>query len=183
MLEVANVAISERPFGTVAGVQLVAVFQSPLGGVRFQVALPANNGSGTKDSARKPVAVREEKLRASDLIRKKRAGFLSCELATANAKKLRGRYLFSDWHYHRGLAASSGDFEERNNRFTFRNLEDNAFSRKDSIGSCGASSAVFTHPSPGRLENGPCRCASARRHRRPEREDTFQSLDAHYSGR
>ncbi len=40
-LEAANVAMSSWPFGMVAGVQLAAVFQSPLVGLRFQVALPA----------------------------------------------------------------------------------------------------------------------------------------------
>ena len=41
VLETENCAVSAAPLGTVAGVQLVAVFQSPLGGLRFQVALPA----------------------------------------------------------------------------------------------------------------------------------------------
>jgi hypothetical protein len=41
ILEVANVAVSAEPLGTVAGVQLLAVFQSILAGVAFQVALPA----------------------------------------------------------------------------------------------------------------------------------------------
>ena len=36
-----NDVMSLGPFGTVAGFQLVAVFQSPLAGLRFQVALPA----------------------------------------------------------------------------------------------------------------------------------------------
>ena len=40
--EVASVAVSAGPFGTIAGVQFAAVFQSPLVGFRFQVALPAN---------------------------------------------------------------------------------------------------------------------------------------------
>jgi ABC-type uncharacterized transport system YnjBCD ATPase subunit len=40
-LELPNVATSADPFGTVAGVQLPAVFQSVLVGSRFQVALPA----------------------------------------------------------------------------------------------------------------------------------------------
>ena len=40
-LEKANVAISAGPFGTVFGVQLVAVFQSSLVGLALQVALPA----------------------------------------------------------------------------------------------------------------------------------------------
>ena len=39
--EEANVAVSEGPFGTVAGVQLAAVVQSPLVGLRFHMALSA----------------------------------------------------------------------------------------------------------------------------------------------
>jgi hypothetical protein len=42
VLEVAKVAMSLGPFGTVAGVQFAAVFQSPVLGLTFQVALPAN---------------------------------------------------------------------------------------------------------------------------------------------
>src|SRR5437660_8636407 len=41
ILEISNVAVSEGPLGTVAGVQLAAVFQSLLIGFRFQVALSA----------------------------------------------------------------------------------------------------------------------------------------------
>jgi hypothetical protein len=40
MLLLAKVAISAAPLGTVAGVQFAAVFQSPVAGARFQVALP-----------------------------------------------------------------------------------------------------------------------------------------------
>ena len=40
-----NVATSVSLFGTVPGVQFSAVFQSPLVGLRFQVALPANESS------------------------------------------------------------------------------------------------------------------------------------------
>ena len=40
VLENANVAMSYRPLGTVAGVQLLAVFQSPEPGLAFHVALP-----------------------------------------------------------------------------------------------------------------------------------------------
>jgi hypothetical protein len=47
-----NVAVSEGPFGTVAGVQLAAVFQSPFVGLRFQVALPANEWAATKHEKR-----------------------------------------------------------------------------------------------------------------------------------
>jgi hypothetical protein len=41
IFEASNVAVSSGPLGTVLGVQLAAVFQSPLVGLRFQVALPA----------------------------------------------------------------------------------------------------------------------------------------------
>ena len=41
IFELSKVAVSVGPFGTVAGVQLAAMFQSPLVGFRFQVALPA----------------------------------------------------------------------------------------------------------------------------------------------
>ena len=41
MLETPKVAVSLGPSGTLFGVQLRAVFQSPLVGLRFQVALPA----------------------------------------------------------------------------------------------------------------------------------------------
>ena len=40
-LEASKVATSDRPFGTVAGVQFAGVFQSPLDGLRFHVALSA----------------------------------------------------------------------------------------------------------------------------------------------
>jgi hypothetical protein len=39
--EEAKVAVSVDPLGTVAGVQLAAVFESPLLGCRFHIALPA----------------------------------------------------------------------------------------------------------------------------------------------
>src|SRR5437868_12825311 len=41
LFEVAQVATSLGPLGTALGTQLVAVFQSPEVGLRFQVALPA----------------------------------------------------------------------------------------------------------------------------------------------
>src|SRR5580765_3925471 len=41
LLELPKLAISEALFGTVAGVQLLAVFQSALAGCALQVALPA----------------------------------------------------------------------------------------------------------------------------------------------
>jgi hypothetical protein len=44
VFEASNVPLSEGPLGTVAGVQLAGVFQSPLVGLRFQVALPAELG-------------------------------------------------------------------------------------------------------------------------------------------
>ena len=42
-------ATSPGPFGTVAGVQLAAVFQSPLLGLALQVALPANEWAALKN--------------------------------------------------------------------------------------------------------------------------------------
>jgi hypothetical protein len=39
-LDPANVAVSEGPLGIFRGVQLPAVFQSPLAGLAFHVALP-----------------------------------------------------------------------------------------------------------------------------------------------
>ena len=41
VLETSNVAVSAGELGTVAGVQLAAVFHLPLPGFRFHVALPA----------------------------------------------------------------------------------------------------------------------------------------------
>ncbi len=41
VFETSKVAISDGPFGTVAGVQLAAVLQALVAGFRFQVALPA----------------------------------------------------------------------------------------------------------------------------------------------
>ena len=41
ILEVSKVAVSAKPFGTVAGVQLVVLFHLLFGGDAFQVALPA----------------------------------------------------------------------------------------------------------------------------------------------
>jgi hypothetical protein len=40
IVEMLKVAVSKGPLGTVAGVQLAAVFQSPLTGFALQVALP-----------------------------------------------------------------------------------------------------------------------------------------------
>ena len=56
VFEEAKVALSAGPLGTVFGVQLRAVFQSPLVGLRFQVALPAEAAAATrkdKDTSRK----------------------------------------------------------------------------------------------------------------------------------
>src|ERR1700736_458284 len=44
--EVKNVAMSAAPLGTVAGVQLPAVFQSPVAGAGSHMALPAKAGEG-----------------------------------------------------------------------------------------------------------------------------------------
>jgi len=44
-LDSSNVPVSLGPLGTVAGVQLAAVFQSLVTGLRFQVALPAKTVS------------------------------------------------------------------------------------------------------------------------------------------
>ena len=41
VLEDANVAVSDGLLGTVRGIQLFAVFQSPVAGLAFHVALPA----------------------------------------------------------------------------------------------------------------------------------------------
>ena len=41
IVETSKVAMSPGPFGTVLGVQFAAVYQSPLVGLRFQVALSA----------------------------------------------------------------------------------------------------------------------------------------------
>src|ERR1051326_7365606 len=48
VLETPKVATSFGPFGTVAGVQFAAVFQSPLTGLLLQVALPAKQWPAIK---------------------------------------------------------------------------------------------------------------------------------------
>ena len=56
VLEASSVPVSKGPLGTVAGVQLAAVFQSPLVGSRSQVALPAGafwKGAEVNNAARK----------------------------------------------------------------------------------------------------------------------------------
>jgi len=50
VFETANVAVSADPSGTVAGVQFVAVFQSPEVGLRSQVASPAKVVLGPESS-------------------------------------------------------------------------------------------------------------------------------------
>ena len=49
VLEAPKVAISERPFGTVAGIQLAAVFQSPLVGLRVQGGTAGLGGAVGKE--------------------------------------------------------------------------------------------------------------------------------------
>ena len=49
--EVAKIAVSPWALGTVAGVQLPAVFQSPSPGISFHVALPAKTGAATPSSS------------------------------------------------------------------------------------------------------------------------------------
>lgn len=48
VLERSKLAVSFGPLGTVAGFQLLAVFQSPLVGMRFQVALPPKDVTDAK---------------------------------------------------------------------------------------------------------------------------------------
>jgi len=50
MFERPNVAVSADPFGTVAGVQFAAVFQSPESGLRSHVALPARVALGDENN-------------------------------------------------------------------------------------------------------------------------------------
>ena len=70
-LEASKVATSDRPFGTVAGVQFAAVFQSPLVGLKFQVALSATKGTGLSNRPISPANLRADSSRANDFIRKK----------------------------------------------------------------------------------------------------------------
>src|SRR6266446_6797011 len=51
-LETPKVAMSSVPLGTVLGIQLVAVFQSPVVGSRSQVASPARTVKGDPAKAR-----------------------------------------------------------------------------------------------------------------------------------
>src|SRR5437016_5433000 len=67
VFEVPKVAISLMELGTVVGVQLVAVFQSLVAGLEFQVALPASamprpsKRSGSRP--RKPARRRKRRMR------------------------------------------------------------------------------------------------------------------------
>jgi len=63
VLERANVAVSAEPFGTVAGVQFVAVFQSPDPGLRSHVALPAKVLPAAESSKNMAVARKVEYVR------------------------------------------------------------------------------------------------------------------------
>src|SRR5438094_5194657 len=62
-LLVPNVATSPGPFGTVLGIQLVAVFQSPVAGFRAQVALSARATSGAR---RMPNRIRNRSSRGEE---------------------------------------------------------------------------------------------------------------------
>jgi len=53
IFETSKVAVSSGPFGTVFGVQLVAMFQSPVTGFKPQVALPARAETMTEKGIRK----------------------------------------------------------------------------------------------------------------------------------
>ena len=63
VLERAKVAVSADPFGTVMGVQFVAVFQSPEPGLRSQVALPAKILPAAESSKNMAVARKLEYVR------------------------------------------------------------------------------------------------------------------------
>jgi hypothetical protein len=52
VLETPNVAVSFGPSGIVAGAQLALLLQSPLVGLRFQVALPAKEWAAIKHEER-----------------------------------------------------------------------------------------------------------------------------------
>jgi hypothetical protein len=80
MLDAPNVAVSLGPFGTVAGVQLVAVLQSPLVGFRFQVALPAKEwpaiNSENKQTTGKSLFIPQSQQKAAAISRQ----YEECEL-------------------------------------------------------------------------------------------------------
>jgi hypothetical protein len=65
-LEDANVAVSAGPLGTVVGVQLVAVNQSPVAGLAFQVALPAKLLLAVESRSVKMAAAEGRKARARE---------------------------------------------------------------------------------------------------------------------
>src|SRR5437773_12025904 len=56
LVETSKVAMSPGPFGTVLGVQFAAVCQSPLVGLRFQVALPASRASSAPSESVRTMA-------------------------------------------------------------------------------------------------------------------------------
>lgn len=63
IFETPNVAVSAGPLGTVIGVQLVGVFQSPVAGLGSHEALPARRGSApakaiAKDKVTKQTSAR-----------------------------------------------------------------------------------------------------------------------------
>jgi hypothetical protein len=97
MLDWAKVATSERPFGTVAGVQFAAVFQLPLVGLRFQVALPANNETGVKQRARSPARLSRDgfgrRVFISSKGLKEMDPLLAPEQNAATVKRLQSRYI------------------------------------------------------------------------------------------
>ena len=65
VLEVANVAVSPEPFGTVIGVQFAAVFQSPLPGLKSHCALPAKAGLVLRIC---PVASAKSRIKVFDIL-------------------------------------------------------------------------------------------------------------------
>ena len=62
LLEDANVAVSAGPLGTVVSVQLVAVNQSPVAGLAFQVALPAKLLLAVERTSVRIAAMRVERI-------------------------------------------------------------------------------------------------------------------------
>ena len=64
MFDVPKVATSVAALGTVSGVQLIAVFQSPLNGLLSHVALPAKAGPAASNSSRE--RMKDETLGVAD---------------------------------------------------------------------------------------------------------------------
>jgi len=69
VFERSNVAVSADPLGTVAGVQLMAVFQSPEEGLRSHVALPARANPAKRSVRPQPITD------ATSLFVKRNSGF------------------------------------------------------------------------------------------------------------